>query len=151
MIIACAQCGTKNRVNPTAAQLQRPVCGKCGSLLDLSRAVADDGGKTVTVTDANFAQEVVAASKTKPVLVDAWAEWCGPCRIIGPTLDQLAKESSGRFRIAKLNVDENPATSASFQIRSIPTLLLFKNGQLVDRIVGVQPKQTIADQIAKFM
>jgi thioredoxin 1 len=82
------------------------------------------------------------------VLVDAWAEWCGPCRMIAPLLDQLATEANGRYRIAKLNVDENPRTAAQFQIRSIPTLLIFKNGELVDQIIGAQPKQAIAARLA---
>jgi len=81
------------------------------------------------------------------VLVDAWAPWCGPCRLIAPVLDQLASESGGRYKIVKLNVDENPRTSAQFQIRSIPTMLIFKNGQVVDQIVGAVPKQTIAARL----
>ena len=82
------------------------------------------------------------------MLVDAWAEWCGPCRMIAPVLDQLAGESAGRYKIAKLNIDENPRTAAQFNIRSIPTLLIFKNGSLVDQIIGVQPKQAIAARLA---
>jgi len=100
------------------------------------------------VTDETFAQDVISASSSRPVLVDAWAEWCGPCRMIAPLLDQLAAESHGRYQITKLNVDENPRIAAQFNIRSIPTLLLFKNGQLVDQIIGVAPKQTIAARLA---
>jgi len=90
---------------------------------------------------------VVDASSSRPVLVDAWAEWCGPCRMIAPVLDQLAEESGGRYKIAKLNIDENPRTAGQFNIRSIPTLLIFKNGKLVDQIVGVQPKPAIAARL----
>ena len=79
----------------------------------------------------------------QPVLLDAWAPWCGPCRMVGPIMEQLAAESKGRYRIAKLNVDENPGTAAQFQIQSIPTMLIFKNGKLVDRLVGAQPKPAI--------
>lgn len=141
----CPNCGTKNRIDEFAARLGQPVCGKCGA--KLAATVAADG-KPQAVSDDSFAQEVIGASSTVPVLVDAWAEWCGPCRMIAPILDQLAAESVGRYKIAKLNVDENPRTSAQFNIRSIPTLLIFKNGKLVDQIIGAQPKQAIAARLA---
>ena len=123
----------------------QPVCGKCGT--PLAEAASATNGKPQIVTDASFARDVVEASSTQPVLVDAWAEWCGPCRMIAPALDQLAAESNGKYKIAKLNVDENPRTSAQFNIRSIPTLLIFKDGKLVDQIIGVQPKLTIAARL----
>jgi len=82
-----------------------------------------------------------------PVLVDAWAAWCGPCRMIAPIIDELAAEMAGRVRVVKLNVDENPATAARFDLRSIPTLLVFKAGREVDRIVGVQPKSEISRRL----
>jgi thioredoxin len=141
----CPKCGTKNRVNESAAKSARPVCGKCGTTLD---GGTDAGGKPEVVTDESFARDVVMASSQTPVLVDAWAEWCGPCRMIAPVLDQLASESGGRYKIAKLNVDDNPRTSAQFGIRSIPTMLIFKNGKLVDQIIGAQPKQAIAARLA---
>jgi thioredoxin 1 len=99
------------------------------------------------VTDASFAHDVIEASSARPVLVDAWAEWCGPCRMIAPILDQLATESAGRYKIAKLNVDENPRTAGQFGIRSIPTLLIFKNGKLVDQLIGAQSKPAIAARL----
>lgn len=139
----CPNCGAKNRVDERAAREQQPVCGKCGAKLN-----ADVDGKPQAVTDATFAQEVIAASSSLLVLVDAWAEWCGPCRMIAPALDQLAAESGGRYKIAKLNVDENPRTSAQFGIRSIPTMLIFKNGRVVDQIIGAQPKQAIEAHLA---
>jgi thioredoxin len=145
-IQTCPNCGTRNRINETLALAHKPVCGKCGApLTDQGDA---GGSKPQIVTDASFAADVVAASSSKPVLVDAWAEWCGPCRMIAPVLDQLAAESNGRYKIAKLNVDENPRTASQFNIRSIPTMLIFKNGQLVDQIVGAQPKQAIAARLA---
>jgi thioredoxin 2 len=146
IIQACANCGTRNRIDERAAQANQPVCGKCGAMLDVN-AGAGANDKPQIVTDQSFNSEVIAASASRPVLVDAWAAWCGPCRMLAPVLDQLAAESNGRYKIAKLNVDDNPVTSQQFAIRSIPTLLIFKNGQLVDQIVGVVPKQTIAARL----
>lgn len=96
-------------------------------------------------TSSNF-NEIVLQSD-KPVLVDFWAEWCGPCRMIGPIVDELANEYDGKAVIGKLNVDENPDISTNYAVRSIPTLLVFKNGQVVDKIVGAVSKQTIASKI----
>ncbi|MSP57749.1 MAG: thioredoxin [Flavobacteriales bacterium] len=96
-------------------------------------------------TSSNF-NEIVLQSD-KPVLVDFWAEWCGPCRMIGPIVDELANEYDGKAVIGKLNVDENPDISTNYAVRSIPTLLVFKNGQIVDKIVGAVSKQTIASKI----
>ena len=143
-IVACANCGAKNRVDESAAESLQAVCGRCGAKLE---AGAQGGGKPVTVTDATFERDVLGGG-SRPVLLDCWAEWCGPCHMIAPSLDELAAESQGRYTIAKLNVDDNPRTSAQFGVRSIPTLLIFKNGQLVDRIVGAQPKQAIASRLA---
>lgn len=139
-IITCPQCGTKNRVDERATEAQ-PVCGKCGAKLP---AGATDGGHPATVTDANFEQFIQAPH---PVLVDFWATWCPPCRAIAPALEQLASESGGRYAIGKLDVDQNQRTAARFQIEGIPTLLIFKGGQLVDRLVGAHPKQAIAQRL----
>ena len=141
----CPNCGTKNRVDERAALQMKPVCGKCGTPLPPPETTSDT--RPQTVTDGSFAREVIAASSSQPVLVDAWAEWCGPCHMIAPALDQLAAEANGRYKIAKLNVDENPVIAHQFNIRSIPTLLIFKNGQLVDQILGAQPKQAIAARL----
>jgi thioredoxin 2 len=146
-IVTCPKCSAKNRVDERTATEMQPVCGKCGAPLPAPAAAAN--GKPHVVTDDSFARDVVEASSTQPVLVDAWAEWCGPCRMIAPVLDQLAAESNGRYTITKLNVDENPRTAAQFQIRSIPTLLIFKDGKLVDQIIGAQPKQAIAARLAQ--
>ena len=102
----------------------------------------------MTVTDATFSAEVERSPL--PVLVDMWAPWCGPCRMIAPSLDELATEMAGRVRFAKLNVDENPATASRFNVRSIPALLVFVGGREVDRIVGVQPKSEIAGRLRRF-
>src|SRR6266853_5455578 len=141
-IQTCPRCGAKNRVDERAASVNQAVCVKCGEKLPPINAAAANG-KPQVVTDSTFASEVLNASASVPVLVDCWAPWCTPCRVIAPVLDQLAAESGGRYKIAKLNVDENPGISAQFQIRSIPTMLIFKHGKVVDQIGGAVPKQTI--------
>ncbi|HXM48500.1 MAG TPA: thioredoxin [Pyrinomonadaceae bacterium] len=150
-IRTCARCGTKNRVDEQAAVVSQPVCGKCGAKLPDATATTSANGKPQVVTDATFASDVLTASASVPVLVDCWAPWCGPCRMIAPVLDQLAAESGGRYKIVKLNVDENQGISAQFQIRSIPTMLIFKRGKVVDQIVGAVPKQTIAARLRSHL
>ena len=144
-VVTCSKCGAKNRVDENRLANNEAKCGRCGTKLD---AAAGNGAanKPLTITDASFQQEVLQASGS-PILVDCWAPWCGPCRIVGPIMDQLAAESNGRYRIGKLNVDENPMTASRYQIASIPTMLIFKNGNLIDRIVGAQPKQAIAERL----
>ncbi|MGF3022996.1 thioredoxin [Methylobacterium aquaticum] len=93
---------------------------------------------TVKVTDASFEQDVLQSAE--PVVVDFWAEWCGPCRAIGPALEEISSEMNGRVKIAKVNVDENPGISAQYGIRSIPTLMIFKGGELSSQMVGAKPK-----------
>lgn len=97
------------------------------------------------ITDANFEELVTKSSQ--PVLVDFWAEWCGPCRMVGPVVEELAKEYAGKAVIGKMNVDHNPNIPMKFGIRNIPTLLFFKNGQLVDRQVGAAPKAALETKL----
>lgn len=96
-------------------------------------------------TDQNFQTEVLASDKL--TVVDFWASWCGPCRTLGPVIEELAKDFEGRVQIGKLDVDANPETSASYQITSIPAVLFFKDGKVVDRVVGAQPKPSLAKKI----
>lgn len=149
MIATCTRCQSKNRIDEQAAITQQPVCGRCGAPLEfVPRGESANGGKPSTITDTSFERDVLGAGPT-PILVDCWAPWCPPCRAIAPVLDELATEANGRYVIAKLNVDENPKTSERFGIRSIPTMLIFKNGQLIDTLVGAQPKQAIASRLAR--
>ena len=101
--------------------------------------------KYVTLTDATFQAEVLDSDK--PVLVDFWATWCGPCRIIAPVIEELAAEFEGKAVIGKVDVDHNPQVAMNFGIRSIPTLLFFKNGQVVDQLVGTAPKRVLAERL----
>lgn len=103
----------------------------------------------VTVTDKTFDSEVMKA--TMPVLVDFWAVWCGPCRMQNPILEEVEKEFGEKVKIAKLNVDENPQTASKFGIMSIPTLMLFKNGNVAKMMVGVQSKETLAEEFNKVL
>jgi thioredoxin 2 len=142
LMIECPACGATNRVpGDKVAQGLAPVCGKCKATLPV--------GKPQPVTDATFAQDVERSPM--PVLVDAWAPWCGPCHMIAPVIDQLATELAGRVRVVKLNVDDNPRTAARFDLRSIPTLLVLRDGREVDRLVGVQPKQEIMRRLATLI
>ncbi|HAI75001.1 MAG TPA: thioredoxin [Microscillaceae bacterium] len=106
-------------------------------------------GKALVITDENFSN--IIAETDKPVLVDFWAEWCGPCKMIAPTVEELAAEYEGKAIIAKVDVDSNPNVSMEFGIRSIPTLLLFKNGKVVEKVVGVNPKQVLAQKIESHL
>jgi thioredoxin 1 len=99
------------------------------------------GDNTLNFTDSNFDQDVLKSDV--PVLVDFWAPWCGPCKAMSPTIDALATEYAGKVKIGKVNTDENPATGMRFQIRSIPTLMLFKDGKVVDTALGSRPKADV--------
>ncbi|MEO8465509.1 MAG: thioredoxin TrxC [Gammaproteobacteria bacterium] len=142
-VIRCSHCGASNRVpQDKLAQGLTPKCGQCKAPL-----VAATG--PMTVTDATFAADVERSPL--PVLVDAWAPWCGPCRMVGPIVDELATELAGKVRVAKLNVDDNPGIAARFDVRSIPTMLVMVNGREVDRIVGALPKAAIRARLDRVI
>src|SRR5260370_27849513 len=123
-LMRCSYCGTPNRVPQEKREAGlEPICGRCKKPLTARP-------KPVAITDANFADEVERSPL--PVLVDMWAPWCGPCRQVGPVVEQLAVELAGRMRVAKLNADESPVTAARFRIQSIPALLMFKVVREVD-------------------
>jgi thioredoxin len=141
-VVTCPSCGAKNRVDESRAAALRPKCGRCGTPLDASPAAARDSGKPITVTDDSL-EAVLRSAGEKPVLVDCWAAWCGPCRAIAQTIDQLAADANRRYIVGKLDVDANQRTAARYKVEGIPALLIFKRGQLVEHLVGLQPKQVI--------
>jgi thioredoxin 2 len=142
-IIECPNCGARNRLTDAADSGKAPICGKCHQPLP---AVLS---KPVIVTDSNFASVVERAPL--PVLLDMWAAWCGPCRIIAPVIEQLAAELAGKVLVGKLDVDANPQTVSRFGVQSIPTLLILQNGREVDRIVGAQPRSAIFQRLQRFI
>ena len=103
-------------------------------------------GSTIEITDANFEEQVLQSDT--PIVVDFWAEWCGPCKQIAPVLEELATENAGTYKIGKLNIDQNRDYAMQFGVRSIPTLLVFKDGEVVDQIVGSMPKATLSEKIS---
>lgn len=103
----------------------------------------------INVTDANFEQEVLRSDV--PVLVDFWAQWCAPCHMIAPAVKEIAAEYEGKLKVCKLNVDEGRSTASSYEIRGIPSLLIFKNGSVVDKIIGVTPKERIESSIKSYL
>jgi thioredoxin 1 len=109
------------------------------------------GELVAKVTDGDFAAQVLEASKSQPVMVDFWAEWCRPCLMLAPTVDEIATAYAGKLKVAKMNVDENPNTPNKFNIRGIPTLLIFKGGQVADQLVGVLPKDHIEKVISRHV
>ena len=143
VVVACANCGAKNRVSLDSALQKQPVCGKCRAELP---APAMD---PVVVTDANFSQ--VVEKSPVPVLLDLWAAWCGPCRMIAPTIEMLARELAGKALVGKLDVDANQRTAAKFGVQGIPTLLILKNGKEIDRLVGAQSREAILARLNRHL
>lgn len=139
--LRCPACGTVNRIPETRAGMPAR-CGRCHR--PLATTVAP-----IEVTDATLPEVVLRASP--PVLLDCWANWCGPCHALAPTIDAIARAHAGRLVVGKLDVDANPETASRFGVRSIPTLLLFKDGQLVDRLVGVQSRAAIEARLQSLL
>ena len=135
-ILVCASCGKKNKIRPSATGA--PHCGSCGTVLPW----------LVTASDATFDVE---AEASPAVLVDLWAPWCGPCRVVGPIVEDLAREYAGRLKVVKVNVDDNPALAQRFQAHSIPTLVVLKKGRVVDRIVGALPKSALTVRLTPHL
>ena len=133
-ILRCNHCGTRNRV-PRDRLAERPICGKC------QKPLPSAATGPVTVTDATFNAEIAAFPG--PVMLDCWAPWCGPCKIMGPILNQLAAKYAGIVKIAKLNVDQNQQISSRFNVLSVPTMLLFNSGRLVNTLPGAQSQAEI--------
>ncbi|PZA07163.1 MULTISPECIES: thioredoxin [unclassified Meiothermus] len=132
-VAVCPACGAKNRLGtPPAGQV--PVCGACKQPLPW----------LVEVGEGGLTPELQASV---PVLVDFWAEWCGPCRMVAPVLEEIAREQAGRLKVVKLNVDRHPIPASAYQVRSIPTLILFQNGQPAERIVGAVPKAALLERL----
>jgi thioredoxin 2 len=136
----CAVCGAINRI-PRARLRDDPTCGRCHAKV-FPRA-------PVVTTDATWKREVEDAPI--PTLIDFWAPWCGPCRVVAPVLEQLATERGGKLKVAKLNVDENPRTSARFNVRSIPTLLLVRGPLPVDQVAGALSKEALETWLNRYI
>jgi thioredoxin 2 len=136
-VATCARCGRKNRV--PAAAVGSPRCGNCGAPLPW---VVDAG-------DDDFAD--VVEQSTIPVVVDMWAPWCGPCRIVSPALEQLSREFAGKVKLAKVNVDEAPKLSRRFTIQAIPSLLLFQDGEVIARQTGAAPVHTLRSWLERAL
>ena len=132
-ILGCPSCGVKNRIGPVSRGT--PRCASCKTALPW----------VVTADESSFEAESQASV---PVLVDFWAPWCGPCRMVEPVLAQLASERAGALKVLKVNVDENPQLAARFQAMSIPLLVIIRDGQEVDRVVGAVPKAQLEERLA---
>lgn len=136
VLIRCRNCGTRNRI-PVARLKDGPRCGRCKQLFP----PIPINNRPVIVTDRTFADEVLASPL--PVLLDCWAAWCAPCAAVSAVLDDLARAYAGRLKIAKLNVDQNPMTASRYSVMSLPMLLFFRDGRIVDSAAGALPRLEI--------
>jgi thioredoxin 2 len=136
-VIDCPHCSAKNRLK-TALSDQVPICGKCKNPLPW----------LINTTDISFRKEL---ETTMPVLVDFWAQWCAPCRMTAPILEELAREKAGQIKIVKINVDENPTTAGQYNVRSIPTMILFRDGHPVEALVGAMSKDALVQRLSQHL
>ena len=144
-ILPCPHCHTRNRI-PADHIGQQATCGKCRMKFTVTKPAND---QPVSVTDGTFVREVLESPL--PVLVDFWAPWCGPCRMVTPVLEELAREYAGQIKVAKINTDENQQSAARYHIQGIPTLLFVKNGQIVDQVVGAAQKPVLSQKIKQMI
>ena len=137
-IVVCIGCQAKNRLGKAGNPREVPRCGRCGAGLPW----------LIDADDAGFDRET---ESTLPVLVDFWAPWCGPCRMVAPVLEALSRELAGRLKVIKVNVDDNPRLAARFDARSIPTLVLLQDGEVRERVLGAQPKAALRSLIDPYL
>jgi thioredoxin 2 len=135
-VLTCTNCGAKNRIRPKASGV--PTCGRCGQALPW----------LVNASDTTFASE---ADSAVPVIVDLWAPWCGPCRFVSPILEEIARDYRGRVKVVKVNVDDNPQLARRFEAYSIPTMVVLRGGEPVDRIVGALPKPQLVARLSPVL
>ncbi|NLI82134.1 MAG: thioredoxin [Deltaproteobacteria bacterium] len=145
IIVPCGNCGTRNRI-PRARLKESPVCGRCRTPISVSAAYP---GLAVDATDRTFQQEVLQFPGS--VLVFFWATWCGYCRSLMPVIGELAKKYAGRIKFVRLQTDTNQATASRYDVLSLPTLLLFKNGRQVNRLVGALPREQLEQQLSALL
>ena len=143
IVIACSNCGTKNRI-PADKQHLGPKCGSCKTAISLAGSAVP-----VELDDATLSRFIIQASK--PVMVDFFSPTCGPCRMLAPHIDTMAKKYLGRVIIAKLDTSRNQMAAAQYKIKGVPTLIFFKNGQLVDQVTGAPPEQELNSLLERFV
>jgi thioredoxin 2 len=143
-IVICPKCGAKNRI-PGGRADKKAFCGKCHVPIGSAKPRIHP----ISASDANFSNEVL--NSPGAVLVDFWAPWCGPCRTVAPILDNLAVKYAGRLKVVKVNVDENPVTASRYGIRSIPSIVLFKKGNVIKSIIGAQPQEELERHLVEVL